>query len=1610
MDEDEIPIGNPLPDDPLIDEASEEQVTGELSGELSEELSEDIGGYNELPNLDDLVTVSYDMGDIFIMILEKRDVPFMCKIVEILPKDGLLKMEDDSNKIITFLFESGDIILKTDDYEIVDMIRVIPYEPDSEDDKDDSKEYMFDVDELVKKKYSEYAKKDDLLSSLIRSMDIYDNQLLIEKVEIMIHNFTKLLFDVENPKVITQLPYWLIPIIEDNLKLYDEENELLSQELNEQFLAENDKINNYREFLNNSFKYSKPIHTTTGHGCETDEYSGIYLRNCLQENNCSGILGSYMYDERINSKPILLNDSTILPSNNLRLIGLLEEPINKLMYSVNLDSLSVFTVFEKYIYNFYNKDLQFRKKDKMKEAYLVSSTEDDLPERDVNKYIIHNLPEYTSLSDCYNYREGGIIEIMNVLVKNEISNYIYNLTDIEKLLFKYKINYSDLKISDRNKITELLKNNIRRYHDEYVKSVKSLPKETFKIRKIPLTDENRLVLSYDYIFSLTKREKKNHYLRKFIDIFTRESDKVTESPNYLYNKYTGEKILCKHYLYDVNITNQNDVFDKMKSKFGLPPQDGYISCKICGGYLCDEEASLFDGYQDDKPMVTREVIREDKNLEIDDYLSEKEEISTIIKLIGGSLGVPLEKDDIYEILLSYELIDHDELSDIRYGMQKVSETEIHPRVSKEIERLKKLEKKEKDKLKKKEYKEKRFNVMKSFQKWLKNTNKVLMITSLTALYIQTAIPSFFTGLKKNKSFELINIIDHDIDRNVLKYLSAKIRRLSEKYNSEQIWENCLGLMNEKEFGTNEIDIQLGLVTKYCLEPNFPKIIKRITQYEDFIESEKHKYLKEEWVTFKPLQKNVLVKGVKDFLESISEQNHNYLRKIYGGNTIENSSIVRPLTESLNIPLSDVLGIPEVSILKNNSFKKLFRYAVSLYGIHPSNLFITLTFQRLLETCDKRDEILRIMKKSGYNEESNGFTKLDFSKLRQNVIPEILALYGDKNTNIQSCYTNEKTCNAYIHNMINTYDLSLLNTYPKRIYNYITPIVYPELPFGRLVEERKDFINKLFSLYAYDELGDIVRKTEDKYHYEFLSNTIQVDENIPEINKYKTIDLSPDNFNTILNTLGRNNSLSYRGITKKKYRYTVEDYLSITNYASLEDRFTNYLVELNTDNLTEEHKIINEKLVEVFSEIMESDKSSALEEKHNRLLRDIFSQLIIERNESVNQISIFLSRSDEIEPHQKSRFVNIYKNYNPGERIVFQSQQLSTILKLFIDDVNVNYSHLVKYLTDIRNIFAHLMNKEIQINKLPKEWKTTDQISLDFQDFIDREGNSVYLTLHNNVFMKTKDLYTGFNRYLNDETNNRHYFRLLFNYLDGLFVDLDKMKGSINSKYNEKYADIYMKYHFMNLFSQCIRFINELRDSRSDVTSDANDLFQSLEQRDEDLIEDMIEILSQFVMDLITHVLYQHYDPSWLFLNEQKLDLANRLSKQKEKEKQILIDKFDTADKEKRFSMIQQQKMGISSWHHEGAAQGAEYVKSEEYLHHTEDERRERFNEIKSLSNVENDVLSSQNGGDEVIEISESVIDPMAEEEGYVIHEEYDPEDEDYEDELLDDELQQEYNE
>jgi len=210
---------------------------------------------------------------------------------------------------------------------------------------------------------------------------------------------------------------------------------------------------------------------------------------------------------------------------------------------------------------------------------------------------------------------------------------------------------------------------------------------------------------------------------------------------------------------------------------------------------------------------------------------------------------------------------------------------------------------------------------------------------------------------------------------------------------------------------------------------------------------------------------------------------------------------------------------------------------------------------------------------------------------------------------------------------------------------------------------------------------------------------------------------------------------------------------------------------------------------------------------------------------------------------------------------------------------------------------------------------------------------------------------------------------------------------------------------MKFLNELVEIIRELISSRTDITDDANDLFQSLEIRDEEAVDDMIEVLSLFVMDLITHIMFQHYDPSWLFLNEQKLDLANRLSKQKEREKQIIIDKLDGASREERFAIMEKNKMGISLFYKIGSQKAGEYVKSDEYNSQTETERQERLGEMYSSANLELEILQGETG-----EIQDPEHEQGQGEAGYDYDEEYDPEDENYGSEGLDDEQEMEFNE
>jgi hypothetical protein len=178
----------------------------------------------------------------------------------------------------------------------------------------------------------------------------------------------------------------------------------------------------------------------------------------------------------------------------------------------------------------------------------------------------------------------------------------------------------------------------------------------------------------------------------------------------------------------------------------------------------------------------------------------------------------------------------------------------------------------------------------------------------------------------------------------------------------------------------------------------------------------------------------------------------------------------------------------------------------------------------------------------------------------------LALYGSSNTEIASCYSDERSCNEFIHVLINNYDLLLLNTLPKRIYSYELPIIYPVIPFGRLNEQKtydidgnevSNMITKLFEIYQKDEMGDLTKKYDDNFYTQFYVTLSLVDYHRVEKNKFTKFDKTEDNFHFILEQLRKNNSLEFYPIIKRTNKYDL-DKLKIITEKRLEHRFLKYV--------------------------------------------------------------------------------------------------------------------------------------------------------------------------------------------------------------------------------------------------------------------------------------------------------------------------------------------------------------------------------------------------------------------------------------------------------------------
>ena len=1537
---------------------------------------------NEIQYLKD----TFSLESLFLIQFKQDKSPQLFIVTDIDSDDNFFTVEEIENReniyYINFSPWDYDIILKNENYEIYDLIKVIEIKKDNSQELEDFEIDTETIDEK-EKIYSVELLKDDLLSQLIQSYNCYDNPHVINLLTEKLNYILEMIDSLKKKQYKQTSTSWLIPITDDKIKFYNypvdketmqifDDGHMLSTELFDEEKSSELGYPDYQTMINSHMKHCMPLLNNNSVGYITNEYYGKFLRNCIQSETCYSVNGNYSYDERKTGEPVKTSSLIInekneylsesverFPINPLNIIGYLQEPINKNIFSYEKELFHDFSLNEKCLLNSQYERDQLSKRKQIKNMKIMNHLVDidslkinpfedifishtfnrKMNPNDLEKTLTHNLPTSE--------------DIFQLLLNNiELSSKLLNYQSIRNYLYKYNIHYSELSIKERKIILNLLRENVKAYIQNYIKNTKQKLKKPLKSRKKILSPSEKINLAQEYILSIKNENEKISLLTQFINEYTRTSDKLSEDSNYLYNKIDDKPMLCKHYLYVIQCKNENDVFNTMMSLYGSPPQDGCIYCNHCGEYLCREEESTFDGFDNDNNvMQSTEMIDTNKDNEIDKekLFNKKEDLVKYIELLTNYIGVSFTEDDIYQILLLFDNMNQDELAELRYSMKNVSDSDIHPIIQ---EKIKKLDKKDK-----KNYKKQKLQIIKDFQSYLKNTNKLLMLLSLISLYIQTNLPAF--QIKKTLLFEIMDFTQNIIVEKTGVYILEKIKRVCETYSSDKFWKEIQSLLNEKDTPFLK---QLEKTLLYCMSSNFMKIKKRIKIYQDYLLTKSSIYYKQEWSNFKPLQNNVMIQKISNYLDENTQKE--LFTTYYNSYQIENISLVRDVFS--NDTIADILQIDQVSILNNESFRHIFRYSVGCYGKTSVNIYLNLTFNRLLKTSDKSDDILKILKKYKWNESLKGFKLISFFDIRRSIIPEILSLYNSENNELKSCYNNESICNHFIHNYINNFDLKMLNAYPKRHYYYRYPKVFPDSSYK---ETKIDLIDKIFSIYRKDSLGNIIRHQKNENYLN--RHLLPIDKNDrfdPE--KLSTLNKTEENYLLILESIRYRNHLNYIPTIPSKPNYTTDDYNymnELTHWNQL--RFITYLGE--------NPSIMNDKIASIISPKTNLDV--------------VFSDVMKKTEENIDVISTFLAQSDEITEKQKRRFGTIYKNYETSQKVVFKSEQLRQILTLFFMDEEFHTDLVFNYFEDLYFIFVRIINPNNFTKKIPKEWGLTDSVKETYLDDYDKK----HLFLHNRVFLNTRDNYQGFNTYTDDTI----HILSLFNHVKKIFKDIRLTRGNRNGLYNERYSNIYSHYLLTELFIQMIEYIDGLKDEQSDIANDANDLFLSLEVRDDMILNHSIQISSQYLMDSISHLLLSHYDPSWLYMCGKELELSKGLSKQKEKEKQNLIDELDQAgkDKDELFLKKELNKNGQSQYWKEASKKYSEFTKSEDHATMSETERKDRFKEIFGEISID------------IEEINISIPQEENENElGYDYNEDKDHEDDEVDN--LDEELDGEFNE
>ena len=1479
--------------------------------------------------------ISLRKGDVVLLSIlfpEKDPYHTIAKLTERNIEDELIQLTTEENQVFDLIYtRENELIYSTDTYTL-QSFAVVEEINDTELDqpklmltKDFYQEIEFNVTELdTNKVYSLYEQKQSLLSQLISSFKAQGNEPLLQSINETVNVFDSMIQTSKddphdyrdvfpflkdlNHKETTHYPSWFIPIVSSEKRLFPEEEETLLQNEGTYHVEFEDYLDQYQNALdidsNQNYKQwvqnlqgFKPYRSSVQNPLIS--HRGHYFRECSQESPCYGLQKTYFPDNlRMNDSltiPIFEKDrtsfETVIHSDKLSLRGFHCLPPSFLTDTLSKCSLELYEYSLLDAIRYTPKLFSKRVKDHPTLPTIIS--EDTLPlmylqPDHIHTFMLRDETTTNNLGDILTKHIPSQIDFFNT-IPEKYQNQVVNYNDFRILSLPYGITMKTLGAEERSIVNGKIKTNIDNYIQSYNRLVKRKPtmKKLKKVKRT-LSDKEKINYIQQYIRQTTQIVQRNLLIQKTIERFGRNANEM-ENPNFIYQKQTEDTLFCVHYRYLCKTHKEPEAFLTLRSKYGMPPTEGMICCKICGEYICQEEETTFQGYTEG--AVSLEAARE----EPEDVLTEEElKLSEKINTISSLISLDLTPYDTKQMMSYLQLVSLEDFVNYRYQM--VPAFQNHPRyteIKTQFNPANAQSKQEKVKLKKRLMGE-----LKQFKQYIQDSNQILLISFLCLFYLQVSIPPYVTSMKQ--TLRLLNPFTQDlswkdISSNISDSISVfsvdRIFLILKDYAMQQTndpyWEHCYQFLTESD--TKDVlsfKEQFTKTSTYILRnEKFKQLLKLYFDYQT--SSVRNVYLKSNWPSYKPQPDNETVQQIQSQI-TLTDELYPYLLKKGSEINYENISSIISIESSYLNPHYKRLGVPSSEILTNGAFQRLFHACIHLYGESTTESpTLNLQIQRLLNTTSLPSSMFEAI---GWNPETNTLQPISYNKLRKVVLSDIIQYYKQSESVSQ-------VLDTVIHIGLNNWNGMLLATYPKRNYSYQDPVVYPQDTFEDLLQIHPSLIQKLYQRYCYDKDKDIqVSYSID----DFIMNLVADPSIDREASCQETIKQTKETFRDIL-------SFKQQQSKHPLYSFPFKEPSKI-----IPQRFIQYIEQ---NGLLAKTGLSEYPLYQILANYSDADNS---EEQINMALSGFVSQ----NEESKGRIQTFFQTHRKIlRKEQIRRYQSLFGRSIDSLSFVFsktmsESKQIhQSLLKLYRGLGRLSHES-----QEIGTIFH---------THLPKQWKLSENNKAHFKDFLSQKE----FLLHNDLFTPTtKEI--GFYRYLNDPSNKLCFQDLQSSLL--VFKGLSLILSDERSLFTEDSKLIFDENQLLSTLCSVIDYIEQLEDSNVETLRETSEVYSSLLERDASIRKKCIPTMIQYLFDIILNLFEEYVDPGWIY--QEKHNLSDKLSKQREREKQTIIDDLESKTDDARLVTGFLQNFGLAEGqYHSAERANIDYIESQLYEQRIQEE-------------------------------------------------------------------------